>query len=191
MVRGDGRPPMMSITRLLCPIDFSDASRHALEHAVVLAQWPTQRLSACMSSTRHTRRSAPSTCPTMAERCSRTRRPSRLQVQMADALAPARTAGVPVETCIEEGSPAQQIPSGGTPSRGRDRDGHARVSGFERLCSARSRKRWRASVGCPVPTVPPCALDVAPAISPHPVPDRLLTFIDRGTPYSAVAGAGS
>ena len=30
---------MMSITRLLCPIDFSDASRHALEHAVVLAQW--------------------------------------------------------------------------------------------------------------------------------------------------------
>jgi nucleotide-binding universal stress UspA family protein len=31
--------PMIEIKRSLCPIDFSDCSRHALEHAVVLARW--------------------------------------------------------------------------------------------------------------------------------------------------------
>ena len=30
---------MLSIQRILCPIDFSDASRHALDHAVALARW--------------------------------------------------------------------------------------------------------------------------------------------------------
>jgi len=30
---------MVPFTRILCPIDFSDASQHALEHAVAVAQW--------------------------------------------------------------------------------------------------------------------------------------------------------
>jgi nucleotide-binding universal stress UspA family protein len=30
---------MIEIKRILCPVDFSDFSRHALEHAVVLARW--------------------------------------------------------------------------------------------------------------------------------------------------------
>jgi hypothetical protein len=29
----------IQLNRLLCPIDLSDASRHALEHAVSLAKW--------------------------------------------------------------------------------------------------------------------------------------------------------
>ena len=28
---------MLDIRRVLCPVDFSDASRHALDHAVVIA----------------------------------------------------------------------------------------------------------------------------------------------------------
>lgn len=30
---------MVNIQRILCPIDFSDASRHALEHAAASAKW--------------------------------------------------------------------------------------------------------------------------------------------------------
>ena len=29
---------MSEIRRVLCPVDFSDASRHALDHAVMIAQ---------------------------------------------------------------------------------------------------------------------------------------------------------
>ena len=30
---------MIEIKRILCPIDFSDYSRHALDHAVAMARW--------------------------------------------------------------------------------------------------------------------------------------------------------
>ena len=30
---------MVKIRRILCPTDFSDGSRHALEHAMVIAGW--------------------------------------------------------------------------------------------------------------------------------------------------------
>jgi nucleotide-binding universal stress UspA family protein len=35
---------LISIARVLCPIDFSDASQHALAHAVALARWYEARL---------------------------------------------------------------------------------------------------------------------------------------------------
>lgn len=35
---------MIQIQRILCPIDFSDCSRRALEHAIVLAKWYDARL---------------------------------------------------------------------------------------------------------------------------------------------------
>ena len=35
---------MIEITRILCPIDFSEFSRHALDHAVAIARWYNARL---------------------------------------------------------------------------------------------------------------------------------------------------
>jgi len=35
----NGSLSMIEITRILCPIDFSDYSRHALDHAVAVARW--------------------------------------------------------------------------------------------------------------------------------------------------------
>ena len=35
---------MIQITRILCPIDFSEFSRHALDHAVAIARWYNARL---------------------------------------------------------------------------------------------------------------------------------------------------
>ena len=37
---------MVEIHEILCPTDFSDASRHALEHAVVIAKWYDSRITA-------------------------------------------------------------------------------------------------------------------------------------------------
>lgn len=35
---------MIAINRMLCPIDFSEFSRHALEHAAALARWYESRI---------------------------------------------------------------------------------------------------------------------------------------------------
>jgi nucleotide-binding universal stress UspA family protein len=37
---------MVEIRRILCPIDFSEASRHALEHALAIAKWYGSRITA-------------------------------------------------------------------------------------------------------------------------------------------------
>jgi nucleotide-binding universal stress UspA family protein len=37
---------MREINRILCPVDLSDASQHAIEHAVVLARWYGARITA-------------------------------------------------------------------------------------------------------------------------------------------------
>ena len=39
MNAGEGAPPVMQISRILCPIDFSECSRHALHHAMAIARW--------------------------------------------------------------------------------------------------------------------------------------------------------
>jgi nucleotide-binding universal stress UspA family protein len=35
---------MPDINNILCPIDFSDASRHALDHAIAMARWYNARI---------------------------------------------------------------------------------------------------------------------------------------------------
>jgi nucleotide-binding universal stress UspA family protein len=37
---------MAPITHVLCPVDFSDASRHAVDQAVAIARWYHARLTA-------------------------------------------------------------------------------------------------------------------------------------------------
>ena len=37
---------MMPVTRILCPVDFSEVSRHALDHAVALAHQFKARVTA-------------------------------------------------------------------------------------------------------------------------------------------------
>ncbi|OFW16735.1 MAG: hypothetical protein A3F69_01115 [Acidobacteria bacterium RIFCSPLOWO2_12_FULL_66_10] len=35
---------MPDIKRILCPLDFSDASRHAIDHAIAMARWYDARI---------------------------------------------------------------------------------------------------------------------------------------------------
>ena len=45
--RSNGREVThVNIKRILCPIDFSDASAHAIDHAVAVASWCKARLTA-------------------------------------------------------------------------------------------------------------------------------------------------
>jgi nucleotide-binding universal stress UspA family protein len=42
---------MLTVRRILCPVDFSDASRHAFDHAVALADWYSSSVAALHIST--------------------------------------------------------------------------------------------------------------------------------------------
>jgi nucleotide-binding universal stress UspA family protein len=150
---------MMPITRLLCPIDFSDASRHALDHALVVARWYDATIIGVhifnptyapiggigLPEDGGTVFASPATS-------------SRLQLQLTDAFAAAKAAGVPVETVVEEGSPARQILSGVARHRA---DlivmGTHGVSGFERLILGSVTEKVARTAACPVLTVPPRA----------------------------------
>src|SRR6185436_10618679 len=102
-------PAMVPFTRILCPLDFSDASRHALDHAAAMAQWyeativglhvfnPTYAPVGGIG--------LPQDGGTVFASPGAS---SRLRVQLDEAVA-AATAGVQVETVVEEGSPAEQI----------------------------------------------------------------------------------
>jgi nucleotide-binding universal stress UspA family protein len=174
---------MIPITRLLCPIDFSDASRHALEHAVVLAQWyDAAIIGVHVFNPAYAPVGAidlPDDGGTVFANPAASR---RLQGQMAEAVAPARATGVPVETCIEEGPPAQQILSGVARHRA---DlivmGTHGATGFERLMLGSVTEKVVRKAGCPVLTVPPRAHATSHLpFSPHSVPDRLLAAINSG-----------
>jgi nucleotide-binding universal stress UspA family protein len=150
---------MVPITRILCPIDFSEASRHALDHALAIAQWYDATLIGIHVFN-------PTYAPvggidlpedggTMFASPATSR---RLQLQLTDAFAAARAAGVPVETVIEEGGPAGQILSGVARHRA---DliviGTHGVTGFERLILGSVTEKVARKAACPVLTVPPRA----------------------------------
>ena len=150
---------MVPLTRILCPIDFSDASRHALEHALVVAQWYEASIVGL-----HVFNPAyapvggiglPQDGGTVFASPAAS---SRLRIQLDEAFAAAVAAGVQVETVVEEGSPTEQILGG----IGRHRAdlivmGTHGVSGFERLLLGSVTEKVVRKAGCPVLTVPPRA----------------------------------
>jgi nucleotide-binding universal stress UspA family protein len=154
---------MIPITRLLCPIDFSDTSRHALEHAVTLAQWYEAAIVGLhVFNPVYAPVGGPGLPVDGGTVFASPAASSRLQLQVAEALAPARAAAVPVEACIEEGSPAGQILSGVVRHRA---DlivmGTHGASGFERLMLGSITEKVVRKAACPVLTVPPRAHSAA------------------------------
>jgi len=150
---------MVPLTRILCPIDFSDASRHALDHALVVAQWYEASIVGL-----HVFNPAyapvggiglPQDGGTVFASPGAS---SRLRIQLDEVFAAAVAAGVQVERVVEEGSPAEQILHG----VGRHRAdlivmGTHGVSGFERLLLGSVTEKVVRKASCPVLTVPPRA----------------------------------
>ena len=150
---------MVPLTRILCPIDFSDASRHAIDHALAVARWYEASIVGL-----HVFNPAyapvggiglPQDGGTVFARPGAS---PRLQLQLDDAFAAAVAAGVQVETVVEEGSPSAQILSGIRRYRA---DlvvmGTHGVSGFERLLLGSVTEKVVRKASCPVLTVPPRA----------------------------------
>jgi nucleotide-binding universal stress UspA family protein len=150
---------MVTFTRILAPIDFSDASRHAFDHAASLAHWYEAAIVGLhvfnpvyapvggigLPQDGGTVFASPGAS-------------ARLRIQLDETVAAAISAGVQVETVIEEGSPSEQIVQG----VGRHRAdlivmGTHGVSGFERLLLGSVTEKVVRKASCPVLTVPPRA----------------------------------
>lgn len=150
--------PMTEIRRILCPLDFSESSRHALENALMIATWYKARIAAL-----HVLR--PDWVPEpigLADFPAPVVNPEH-QRQVAETclrewLTPAAQAGIPTETLLEEGRPASCILQQAT---SQDTDlivmGTHGLSGFDRLLLGSVAETVLRKAGCPVMTVPPAA----------------------------------
>lgn len=153
---------MTEFKRILCPVDFSDASTHALQHAVAVARW----FKSHVTGLHVTRPEFVFEPPILfAERGGLKALPvdrDELFVRLNDFMQPAIDARVPWSARIDEGVPAVRIldcarsmPADlivmGTHGRG----------GFEHLVLGSVTEKVLRNAGCPVMTVPPRAATAA------------------------------
>jgi nucleotide-binding universal stress UspA family protein len=148
---------MREIHRILCPVDLSDVSRHAIDHAAVLARWYGAGITALhvcnpilIPSTDFTLVGAgPGPILTDDEM-------KELTAQVAACFAQARD--VEVNVLVENGPPAKTIVErAGTVPADLIVMGTHGTSGFEHLILGSVAERVLRQATCPVLTVPPHA----------------------------------
>ena len=167
---------MPEIRRILCPIDFSDASRHALAHAVVIGQWYGSHITALhVGSPMVILLSPPVLFAEMPGEVlpSKTNR-QELEGQLRDWLSPAHSAGLQTDLIVDEGNPAASIleHAASLPANLIVMGTHGR-GGFERLVLGSVAEKILRKARCPVMTVPP------PAVGTSKLPfARLLCPVD-------------
>jgi len=164
---------MADFRRILCPVDFSDASRHALDHAVMIAGWYKARITAL-----HVHHPAflvepPIMFAELGDAPVATL--EDVETRLHHWLAPARAAGIGCDVLAVDGaSPARRIV-----------DLAARIeadlivlgthgrSGFERLLLGSVTEKVVRTAQCPVVTVP------SPSVATSTLPfRRILCGID-------------
>ena len=164
---------MIEISRILCPVDFSDHSRRAVDYAVALARWYTARLAVL-----HVYDVVPlsSLAPEMLPNASvGPEYREGLLRELERFVEPAGADAVPLEFAVAEGSASAEIVK-----RARETGSglivlgtHGR-SGLERLLLGSVTERVLHRAACPVLAVPPRATH-----APHaPVFKRILCGID-------------
>jgi nucleotide-binding universal stress UspA family protein len=176
---------MLDIRRILCPIDFSDGSRHALEHAVVMAGWYGSHLTALhvVNPVFTIESSIPfadfeGPVPTAADR-------EALRERVCAWLEPARRVGVGAEALLDDGKPAADIleRAASMPADLVVMGTHGR-SGFERWMLGSVTEKVLRKATCPVLTVPP------PTVSTSKLPfKQLLCPVDLSE--SSISGLQS
>lgn len=173
---------MPTINTVLCPLDFSDASRHALDHAVAIAGWYRARLVAL-----HTYHPVFLPVPglAMAGAVDHSLPDADAMTQMTDevtaALEPARRAGLVTEGLVQMGVPSSVIREVAA-SLGADLlvMGTHGTTGFDHAILGSVTEKVLRTAGCPVLTVPPRAR----ATSKLPF-KRLLCPVDFADPSLA------
>lgn len=175
---------MREIKRILCPTDFSDASRHALDHAVVLARWYRASLVGL-----HVYNPLLVPVPSLALPeygeivASDAPDAGRLRTDMADWFQPALAAGIDVDVLVEAGPTTSVILNC---EKTAEADliviGTHGAGGFEYPLLGSVTEKVLRKARCPVLTVPPRAGTVAR------VPFRkLLCATDFSDPAMAAA----
>lgn len=167
---------MLAIPRILCPVDFSDTSRHALEYALTLARWYESRvtvLHACLVP------AAVSVAPFggpagMEPTALAVPRRAELRRELEGFIEPYVAEGVPLDLSLGEGLAIEEILHGAAelPADLIVMGTHGR-SGVERLLLGSVAERVLRKAPCPVLTVPPRATAVRP-----PAFKRILCAVD-------------
>jgi nucleotide-binding universal stress UspA family protein len=147
---------MITLQRILCPIDFSETSRHAVEHAVAIAKWYDSSLTALHVI--HVVLPPPPVLvpayPVSAPLTETDR--ETLDQRMRTWLAPANQGGLQTEVVIAEGNVASCIVEQATAMPA---DlvviGTHGLEGFDRLMLGSVAEKVLRKATCPVMTVPP------------------------------------
>jgi nucleotide-binding universal stress UspA family protein len=152
---------MISIARILCPVDFSDFSRRALDYAVGIARWYDARLTAL-----HVLPPIPTFGPPIGEGLypPLAFSPQDLRQFQDELAAFAGASGVAaVDTEVVQGSVTGEIlrHAADLPADLIVMGTHGR-SGFERVMLGSVTEKILRKALCPVLTVPAAAADLAP-----------------------------
>jgi nucleotide-binding universal stress UspA family protein len=165
----------LTIDRILCPVDFSDASEHAIEHAVAIARWSGAAVSA-LHVCHPMFVSVPSFIAAGAS--SPDADMIRLRAATAAFVDVAGTSGLNVDIHVEAGDPARQILERAQMlGASLIVMGTHGATGFARLILGSVTEKVLRKASCPVLTVPPraysraalpytrllCAIDFSPA----------------------------
>jgi nucleotide-binding universal stress UspA family protein len=146
---------MVSITRILCPVDFSDASRHAADQAIALARWFKAPITALHVA-------GPVFAPVAGmppvEVAASNADLKRFHDDISQWFSEARPAGVGVDVLIDSGVPARQIldRAARLPASLIVMGTHG-ISGFEHFILGSVTEKVLRKAPCPVLTVPPHA----------------------------------
>jgi universal stress protein A len=146
---------MTSIKRILCPVDFSEVSRHAVDHAVAIARWYKASITALHVCNPMFMPVAGLSAP---EQRVREVELERLHAETFECFESARATGVGVDVLIDIGPAAHQIldRAAALPANLIVMGTHG-ASGFEHLVLGSVTEKVLRKAPCPVLTVPPHA----------------------------------
>ena len=147
---------MTRITHVLCPIDFSEFSRHAVDHAAAIARWYRARLTVLYVAVVRPELELPAISMSDEERAQVIAHIRRFVSHVSS--------GVPIEARVEEGFSVHEEVLRQAELMGANLlvvGSHGR-SGFERLLLGLVTERLLHKAQCPTLVVPRRAADVDP-----------------------------
>lgn len=147
----------MNLQRILCPVDFSDASAHAIDQAVVIAGWYNARITALHVASPMAL-SVPGFGMSVGGEALDDEEKERLRKETVNHCEAATAAGIGLDVAIEMGQPASFIleRANSLPADMIVMGTHG-TSGFAHLVLGSVTEKVLRKATCPVVTVPPRA----------------------------------
>lgn len=183
---------MREIKRILCPVDFSDVSRHAIEQATALAGWCKARITALHV---HTPVYVPLPGLPILEGLEAGADLSRLSDETAACFGAATDAGIGVDVVVDVGTPASCIiDRAAAVSADVIVMGTHGASGFQHLLLGSVAEHVLRKATCAVLTVPPrvratSTLPFAHVLCPVDFSDQSLAAFQAALSLAKASGA--